>query len=181
MKVWQTIIIGSKWTLSLNQHVRLSDLFPRAFRGWRSWSGVGGGAVRLPFVPRASESPRQHHRARLLASQHQRVHGGLQHCRRGSSLGVCLFLPVVSHVESVLVLNLCHLSWSSFFVLSVSYVCVRVPSVFTYLSPLAPSLHLLCLSAHTGLTRGQWFCHWVDEAPRQPSDPPLCIYWHLLE
>lgn len=64
----------------------LSSIFPvvlRAFRGRWCWPGVGGWNQQLALVAGATGSPRKHHRARLLAPQHQRVNGGLQCCCGG--------------------------------------------------------------------------------------------------
>lgn len=55
----------------------------RAVRGRWCWSGVGGWTQQLALVPGATGSPWKHHGARLLASQHQRVNGGLQCCCGG--------------------------------------------------------------------------------------------------
>lgn len=50
--------------------------------------------MRLALVSGAPGSPRQHHRARLLAPQHQRVHGGLQRRCGGTATLVCVSLIV---------------------------------------------------------------------------------------
>lgn len=60
----------------------LTSIFPvvllRAVRGRWCWPGIGGWTQQLALIPGATGSPRKHHCARLLASQHQRVNGGLQ-------------------------------------------------------------------------------------------------------
>lgn len=64
----------------------IACIFPmvlRAVGGRWGWAGVGGWTRQLALLPGAAGSPRQHHCARLLASQHQCVNGGLQCCCGG--------------------------------------------------------------------------------------------------
>lgn len=71
--------------------------------------------MRLPLVPGAPGPPWQHHRARLLAPQHQRVHGGLQRGCGGTGWAPApllphthtLCVPLESRVFSILVLKHC--------------------------------------------------------------------------
>lgn len=68
-------------------------------RGWCLWVSNVSAASRQQFSKRAS--PRQHYGTRVLASQHQRFHAGLQHSDGGTvsvlSMRVCDELTVALH------------------------------------------------------------------------------------
>lgn len=71
------------WLFSLYVLTSTFPMVLRAVRGRWGWAGVWGWTRQLALLPGASRSPWQHHCARLLASQHQRVNGGLQCCCGG--------------------------------------------------------------------------------------------------